>query len=471
MKKLNKITAAFASLALAATALIGCVDTHDDLEYLNSAEKVWIIGSIDEFGAWTLNKAMALKEGEDSVFTGTFTAKNAGAEFKVIIDDNSNWDSAFWSGDTTPFYADTEVKCATVGGVSNCTVSLDIGVEYQITVNALDGSAPTVKFTAIGGKAATKLTINANGMATTMTNADGVYSSTVVAKSDSLLFSISDGTKVYGLKEADAKAFKSGTTYTLVEATEATEIAVTKNVGYDFISKIGADGVITLTVKDLKPIEIKSVPGGFNDWSIGTAAPTLVKEGTAESVYVYEWTQAADGDVEFKLVNGTTWDDTAYAGGTEISLGEDVVLASGGDNAKLQDLEADTKYALFITTTAAQVSVKLLSYTDMVITLPASWSSETTVPSIEGVIQWGGISAYWKETGKTWTTDKLENVPVTNGKIKVSVTSLSKPADWYNEQKGANNFKLGLVKADGDSLNYYSWFTIADEVTLPDTGI
>jgi hypothetical protein len=123
MKKLNKIMAAFASLALSAAVFTGCVTDNPDLEYLNSAEKVWIIGDTEEFGKFTLDKAFPLEGNEESVFTGEFTATTAGAEFKILIDTNANWDTAFWSGDTTPFFADEKITCSTIGGMSNCVVS------------------------------------------------------------------------------------------------------------------------------------------------------------------------------------------------------------------------------------------------------------------------------------------------------------------------------------------------------------
>jgi len=470
MKKLNKITAALASLALVAAAFTGCVNTHPDLEYLNSAEKVWIIGSIPEFGEWTLNKALELTGNDEAVFTGEFTAQYAGAEFKVCIDDNSNWDTCFWSGDTTPFGADQEVVCTTVGGMDNCNVTLDIGVKYKITVDASNASASKVTFTAIGGDAATKLSVLANGLSNGMENVSGTYSTTVIAKGTEMLFTITDGTKTYGLAEGDTFALE--TEFDLVEVTEATSIPVTDGVGYKFTATIDDDGVITLSVKDLNPIDILSVPGGFNEWAIATAAPTLVKSTTTEKVYVYEWTQAAAGDVEFKVSTGTTWDDPAY-GGVDLSVDESVELTLGaGSNCVIEDLEADTKYALFITTTATSVSAEVVSYIDIVITLPSAYASVATIPTIESVIGWGGVHGYWKHSTGAWTNGSLTDVPVTTGKITLSISSLSAPADWFTEQKGTHDFKLGLVFAAGSGLdNYYTWFDFDDEVTLPETGI
>ena len=97
------------------------------------------------------------------------------------------------------------------------------------------------------------------------------------------------------------------------------------------------------------------------------------------------------------------------------------------------------------------------------------YQTETKIPTIESVIGWGGIVGYWKST--VWTNGHLTDVPVVDGKITLYVTSLSNPADWYNVQKGSNNFKLGLVYGSEDLKNYYSWFTIAEEVTLPETGV
>lgn len=472
MKKLNKITAALASLALTAAAFTGCVNTHPDLEYLNSAEKVWIVGSIDEFGAWTLNKALELKGDDEAVFTGEFTATTAGAEFKVVIDDNSNWDTAFWSGDTTPFGVDTEVVCSTVGGMDNCVVTLDIGVKYQITVDASNASASKVTFTAIGGDAATKLSVLANGISNGMTNNAGTYTTTVVAKGTEMLFTISDGSNTYGLAEGDTFALE--TEFELVEVTEATAIPVSDGVGYKFTATIDDEGVITLSVKDLNPIAIASVPGSFNNWQPGSvdAQPTLVKSTTTEKVYVYEWTQATAGDVEFKVSTGTTWDDPNYAG-ADLTVDESATLTEGaGANVVVEDLEADTKYALFITTTATSVSVEVVSYIDIVITLPSAYASVASIPTIESVIGWGGVHGYWKHSTGAWTNGSLTDVPVTAGKITLSISSLSAPADWFNEQKGTHDFKLGLVFAAGSGLdNYYTWFDFDDEVTLPETGI
>lgn len=474
MKKLNKIMAAFASLALSAAVFTGCVTDNPDLEYLNSAEKVWIIGDTEEFGKFDLTKAFPLEGNEESVFTGEFTATTAGAEFKILIDTNANWDTAFWSGDTTPFFADEKITCSTIGGMSNCVVSLDIGVKYKITVDAINASAPVVEFTAIGGEAATKLSVFANGLSNSMTNNEGEYTTQIRGIGDSLLFTISDGSKSYGLTETDQENFALETEYSLEEVTEASKIKVKDGSTYKFTASIAEDGVISLVVKVLDPIHIQAVPSALNGWKPedASAATVLVSKTSDKAVYAYEFTAKEDGDAEFKLLAGKTWDDPAYADGKTIAVDDDVEMPSGGANAVLQDLEKDCDYVLMITTTATTVSVKLIkleNVTKMVITLPSKYQTETKIPTIESVIGWGGVVGYWKST--VWTNGKLTDVPVVDGKITLYVTSLSNPADWYNEQKGSYDFKLSLVFGDKDPKNYGSWFKIAEEVTLPETGI
>lgn len=471
MKKLNKIMAAFASLALSAAVFTGCVTDNPDLEYLNSAEKVWIIGDTEEFGKFTLDKAFPLEGNQESVFTGEFTATTAGAQFKILIDTNANWDTAFWSGDTTPFFADEKITCSTIGGLDNCVVSLDIGVKYKITVDAINASAPVVEFTAIGGEAATKLSVFANGLSNSMTNNEGEYTTQISGIGDSLLFTISDGSKSYGLTETDQENFALETEYSLEEVTEASKITVKDGSTYKFTASIAEDGIISLVVKVLDPIHIQAVPGDLNEWKPddASAATVLVSKTSDKAVYAYEFTAKEDGDATFKLLAGKTWGTPEYAGGKAIVVDDDVEMPSGGENAVLQDLEKDCDYVLMITTTATTVSVKLMKVTKMVITLPSKYQTETKIPTIESVIGWGGIVGYWKST--VWTNGHLTDVPVVDGKITLYVTSLSNPADWYNVQKGSNNFKLGLVYGSEDLKNYYSWFTIAEEVTLPETGV
>ena len=272
MKKLS-IVSMIGAAALGALALTGCPTSHPDAEYMNSAQKVWIIGSTTEFGEWTLANAFELEATEDdaTIFENTFTATTAGAQFKICIDDNTNWDSCYWSGDTTPFYADEEVTCTTIGGMDNCVVSFDVGVEYKITVNASNGAAPVVKFTAVGGVAAPTLQMFFDSVPYDFTYDGDKFSVSVTA--------LETGTSTFLLQDSNGTCWSFeneiplSTEKTLKSSTKVSKLEVTEELVYTFVvvPTLNGDGdtitglklTVTETPYTWKGMVLK---GGWEGW-------------------------------------------------------------------------------------------------------------------------------------------------------------------------------------------------------------
>ena len=82
-----------------------------------------------------------------NVFEGEFTATQTPVLFKIIVDDNSGWDHAYWTGDTTPIALGTAIKAATLGGISNITLNATVGDTYKISVDGSVNTAPVFTVT------------------------------------------------------------------------------------------------------------------------------------------------------------------------------------------------------------------------------------------------------------------------------------------------------------------------------------
>lgn len=146
MKKSSVISLLIVSLALFVTSLTSCVTHNSGEDYVFAAEKIWIVGNEPVFGTWNPANALALTK-SGNVFEGEFTATQTPVMFKIIVDDNSGWDKAYWTGDATPIALGTAIKAATLGGMSNITLNATVGDTYKISVDGSVNTAPVFTVT------------------------------------------------------------------------------------------------------------------------------------------------------------------------------------------------------------------------------------------------------------------------------------------------------------------------------------
>ena len=470
---MKKLLTFAASICAAALMFTGCPSVHSNLNYLNSAEKVWIIGDTEEFGKFTLDKAFPLEGNEESVFTGEFTATTAGAQFKILIDTNANWDTAFWSGDTTPFFAGEKITCSTIGGLSNCVVSLDIGVKYKITVDASNASAPVVEFTAIGGEAAAKYYVVANGFMNETINTKGVYTTKLTATEDSLAFTVYDGTKYYA-----PESLTVGTKATLIaDPKNACTFETEPKVSYEITIDTTGEKP-TIIVKSLKPIELKTIVGdltggAFTPLSTVSTSPTENVYGytvTVEESMVGKWGYANGLSYKVSVSEVEDWNAVNFGkGDTATPEGEAVELVKnpGMDNAKV-DVEVGKTYCVLVTTTATTVTAKWITVGDIeklraiTVNLDATLGSKEEL-TLNSNISWGGAKGYWTADKKVFGTTGLKVKPVDN-KVTFYVTESYAASGWALEQAlSGKNFKFEIGE-DTDNPKG-GWFALSDELT------
>lgn len=74
------------SLALVAMSLTSCVTHNSGEDYVFAAQKIWIVGSIND---WKEETALELKKSANNIFEGEYKAVADGEiQFKVFVDKN-----------------------------------------------------------------------------------------------------------------------------------------------------------------------------------------------------------------------------------------------------------------------------------------------------------------------------------------------------------------------------------------------
>lgn len=143
MKKLNKITAALASLALVVAAFTGCPSSNPDLEAVGDLSGFYIRGALYEDGWNILTEDNLLvadtDKGEVGFYYATFKALGTSGAWKIA---NSDWTSQYNqnAGNMTigslPDGVTDEPVDDGNGGFNECFVGLTEGQWYKINVIA-----------------------------------------------------------------------------------------------------------------------------------------------------------------------------------------------------------------------------------------------------------------------------------------------------------------------------------------------
>ena len=137
MKKLNKITAAFASLALAAAAFIGCVDSYPDNEPVGELGDIYLRGSMNDWEATDDSKLVA---GDTTGFYSvTWQAKGESETFKFA---DSAWGTQYcqYKGNASYVSNVSGVEITSAddgnGGENDKLTGLSTGSWYKFSVVA-----------------------------------------------------------------------------------------------------------------------------------------------------------------------------------------------------------------------------------------------------------------------------------------------------------------------------------------------
>lgn len=134
MKKLNKIMAAIASLALSAAVFTGCVTDNPDLESLVDLSSFYLRGNMNNWANDALTDG-SLTENTDGTFTITYTAKANPDEFAIA---DATWATKYCNG--TEVVVDGDFVELAAGG-DNAKVTGQVpGNNYKMTIQPLSSS-------------------------------------------------------------------------------------------------------------------------------------------------------------------------------------------------------------------------------------------------------------------------------------------------------------------------------------------
>ena len=382
MKKLNKIISALAYLSLAVGMFVGCADNNPDLTPV--AIPTHIVGGIKQADVDSATWKAEDKDSND-FFPIKFKETDDGkvAEFTWKQDSNKwsagyptdtqefqltlglSWDSVWANGEEIVLNEDYKKVTYGKGGKNLKITGLKQGETYTMKIK-MAGSDVKIKVT---GKAETftELTLIANGLPIKMARLNGTYTAKVAASGTSLTYSISDGTKIWGLSDADAAAFTEETEYTYVEVKKASTIQAMSLVYYNFTATLtdkGAPKVKIASKEDLKGFAAK---GLFGKWDMtyllqenddGSFSVTF--EATAESsdckIASEDWSKSYPADISKTTGEKETWIAEITAGGNAVECdGRDTGMA----NPCLKGMTIGKKYILKVTPLKGKISVKL----------------------------------------------------------------------------------------------------------------
>ena len=296
MKKLNKITAALASLVLAATALTGCVTDNPDLApqvdlstfYLRGNMNNWCIDALAD-GSFTVN--------EDGSYSIKYTAKADPDEFAIA---DKSWSVKYCAATEVTVGGDF-VELAAGGDNAKVTGQVP-GNNYKMTIQPLSSSV--------------KVKVELAG-----SNIPSFY---VLDETEGLVEIPYDGTSYNYQFSAEAASTDlviwSDKVYYTGEATVGTakELTADDEVGYLTVSGVvsGKDYMATFTVDDDDKVSV-TVTKMCPYFIVGDISGTHVRMSATDEdgVYVYEFTykndmtawKGSNGNINFVITEGSGW--------------------------------------------------------------------------------------------------------------------------------------------------------------------
>lgn len=364
MKRLHKITAALAGLALAAGAFTSCADSHTGDDWEPVAVPTHIVGGFkqaDVDGVTAEDKdsndffPLTFEQDDDGYQVATFTWKQDSNKWAAGFPTDTqafqltlglSWDSVWKNGEALTLNSDYEkVVFAANGG--NITVSgLSQGEEYTMKIK-VDGSAIMVK---VEGKeeAFTELTLIADGIPYTMDRLNNTYTKSVKSSGTSISFVIYDGETTWG-----KDSITLGTEYTYAKATKPSTIATEEGFDYEFTATLTDSGAPKVTVAKGK-VKVYIAGAEPLNWSIGTDNALLMTQIGESTTYYYTF-EAKSAATQFKVATKNTWGD-AYSncqnddGEAKTPVGNDWIEYSyaNGQNAEITGLTVGETYTVVV---------------------------------------------------------------------------------------------------------------------------
>lgn len=345
MKKLNKIMAAFASLALSAAVFTGCVTDNPDLESLVDLSSFYLRGNMNNWCNDALTDG-SLTENPDGTFTITYTAKSNPDEFAIA---DATWATKYCNG--TEVVVDGDFVELAAGG-DNAKVTGQVpGNNYKMTIQPLSSSV--------------KVKVELAG-----SNIPSFY---VLDTTKGLVEIPYDG-KSYNYEfSADAETANlviwSDKVYYTGEATVGTakELTADDEVGYLTVSGLtsGKPYNASFTVDDDDKVSV-TVTKMCPYFIIGDISGDFVRMSATDEdgVYVYEFTYKNDmtawsgsnGNINFVITEGSGWNKKI----TGIALTSTFADSLDNDqNATASGLVDGTTYVITLKDADGKFSAKI----------------------------------------------------------------------------------------------------------------
>ena len=358
MKKLNKLTAALASLALVAAAFTGCVNSYPDLSPLVDLSKATVCGSMN---GWIDGETLTAND--DGTYYYDFTAKGSQENFCLRGDNKWGVDYRSADGSTllSEYLMDTEMELVPFNS-PDCPplTGLTTGDNYRITVRP-SGSSVFMTITHTGSNSAAFYVFDpTDGLVSV--DYDGSkysYDFTATSTTQDIIFwsegsyyttetDVVLGDAIDFIEEEDISAATTtfsgltvGKTYTVTLKTE--------DKGKTYKISLAKKFLINCTIVSGSQFSDNSIT-----WVLGDEAATATLE------FTFDTSKTGWGSATPWALHNDGWGDK-YCGGATVTAGSDFTeLPNGGDNANFAGLENGKTYVLTLKADADKVYAKVI---------------------------------------------------------------------------------------------------------------
>ena len=351
MKKLNKIMAAFASLALSAAVFTGCVTDNPDLESLVDLSSFYLRGNMNNWCNDALTDG-SLTENPDGTFTITYTAKSNPDEFTIA---DATWATKYCNG--TEVVVDGDFVELAAGG-DNAKVTGQVpGNNYKMTIQPLSSSVK-VKVELAGSNIPSFYVLDTTKGLVEIPYDGKSYNYEFSADAETANLVIwSD--KVYYTGEATV-----GTAKELTASDELGSLTVsglTSGKLYNASFTVDDDDKVSVTVTKMCPYFIVGAINYVNDTNVFDRMSATDEDGVYTFEFKYKtsmsasWGSPSDG-VAFKITDGNgSWNAVFQ----DAALTAEFVESGDDGNATASGLVDGTTYVITLKDADGKFSAKI----------------------------------------------------------------------------------------------------------------
>lgn len=361
MKKLNKIMAAFASLALSAAVFTGCVTDNPDLESLVDLSSFYLRGNMNNWCNDALTDG-SLTENTDGTFTITYTAKSNPDEFAIA---DATWATKYCNGTEVVVDGDF-VELAAGGGNAKVTGQVP-GNNYKMTIQPLSSSVK-VKVELAGSNIPSLYVLDTTAGAVKMEYDGTQYKYTAKATSNTIKLPVWVGEKY--LKGSYAFGADAAANLTIENAIATVDITgVTADKEYNVY--ITYDGKNATAKAELALPKVYLAGGEPFGWDLGkgTAVQANIVGETSWYYYTFE---AKSASLDFKVALKDAWSDAYTNNDTEdgknLTKLDNAPVSyefANAKNARITGLTVGQKYTLLIDISSGKPSVSVITGEDI----------------------------------------------------------------------------------------------------------